>query len=365
MSKKTFKASLKSEIDRKIPNVLHKINLEEIHIIEKEQEKSRFKRPVLRLVTSLSFAIIILFVVGVFALRNRPTGPDYTKEDRAIMASVVQAYQLSGANATAEIPNVTLSSDNDEDNGDYRTEINNIFDGIFKEIDVYFESVETLLFIKDFKYIKSDNNTNELNFESQHLSGAEINYTTKFTTFENEDGTVYIEGSLYLGSSLVTTFTSNIATNKVITTELSNGIKVTSWASFDENLKVDVNTFEIAKTVTDGVRVSTIRKYHKDGKDVIELKPESFTSNRNFQFITSKDNKGNDIVEVVINENFRWFNIGNQFRVIISSIETDFHIKYTYDFKGTINIAIAGIDFEYEFQTHSVHEKRRPKRAGY
>ena len=356
MSKKTFKASLKSEIDRKIPNVLNKINLEEIHIIEKEEEKSRFRRPVLRLVTSLSFALVILVVVGVFALTMRPTKPTYSAESKAMMASVVQAYQISSTTTTAEIPNVTLSNDNGDGEGDYLTDINDIFNDIFKEIDIYFESVETLLFTVDFKFKKSDG-TNELNFESKHLSGSKINYVTKYTTTENEDGTITIEGALYLGDNQVATFTSNINDKGVVTTELSNGVKVKSWT---EN---EITTFEITRQTQMGTKVATIKKYIEDGKDVIELKPECFTSGRTFKFITGKDNTGSDTVEVVIQENFRFFSIGNQFRIVISSQETDLHIEYTYDFKGTITVAIAGISFEYEFQTKSKHEKRRMRRA--
>jgi hypothetical protein len=368
VSRKAFKASLKSEIEQKIPNVLNKIDLENIHIKEKEVAPSRFRRPVLRLVTSFSLAIIVLIAVATIAINsfNRPL---YSKEEEAAVISAVSAYQLSTSSQALSVPYVTVSNDND--NGNPMDLVYEVFDQIYQEIDPYFESVETFLLASDIKPpVRLNKDTLELNINSKHLNGSKVEFSTKYTTEKNDDGTSTINGELYLGDKLVSKFKSVIGEDGKITTTVDN----VTIVNYTEN---EVQIFEISRKTNTGTVRSTIRHYFQDKNEIIELEPECkasydlfdpnfnfFKTKRKFQFITKKED-GNDIVEISIKtdyQGFGFFDIGSEFRIIVSVAEngeTDDFIEYNYDFRGKVNILGAVEIFDSKYQTKSRHRKRK------
>ncbi|MGI6781865.1 MAG: hypothetical protein ACOX56_03465 [Acholeplasmataceae bacterium] len=361
MSRKAFKTSLKSEFDQKIPNVLSKIDLENIHIKEKETATSRFRRPVFRLVTSLSLAVVVIITVLAITLnRGGNTGPLVaTKQDEAMMTSVISAYQLVHTTTTANIANITLSSNDNDDEGP-NLDPNNFFNEITSEIDEFFSGIETILFADDkadLQQDEDDDSSFKLSAKSSHLSGWQSSYDVKYTITENEDGTKTVQGSLLIDNRMVSQFTGTVTEtsgNEVITIYYDD-ITVVTWVE-NEGTDNEVTIYNISRLNKSGLTV--IKEYVENDKRVIELLPSpkilSSLYQKAYKFITSEAD-GKDTVEVILTTESTMFQISSETRMIITASETAEYIEYTYDFKG--NITILGILQPFEFSITIKHRK--------
>lgn len=362
MSKKTFKTSLKSEFDQKIPNVLSKIDLENIHIKEKETATSRFRRPVFRLVTAMSLAIVIIVAIVAISLNSGRVGPQplvASREDEAMMASVISAYQLSNTTTTVNNSKITLSSD-DDDNID--TDLNELFNEITGEINEFFSSIETLLFADDKADLErddedDDNSSFKLSAKSSHLSGWQCTYNVKYTITENEDGTKTVNGSLLIDKKEVSQFTGEVIKTQDKTTIIIyyGDIKIETWVE-NEGKDNEVTIHQISLPNKYGT--TTVKEYKENDKRVIELIPaQKLFGNlyqKRYKFITGELNDKNT-VEVIVNTESGMFQISSETRMIITATETAEYIEYTYDFKG--NITILGITQHFEFTVPIRHRK--------
>lgn len=347
MSKKAFKTSLKLEVEKSIPNVLHKIDLGKIDIKEPMTTRTTsYRKPLLKLAYSLSMAVLVLLVVVIIATSTRPTNL-YAKDDEAVMASAIQAYQISNTETVSNSSNITLSSSEDLQTYD------EFFNEVTSEIDQFFESIETILMTRKFKLTKLSQVSfdYELNLESKQLSGTKVVYQSKYS-YTTEDGNTIIEGVLLANDQELTTFRSTITNledgSKVIET-VANGVTIKTWS------EDQVRVFETTRNTPLGQKTSVIKHYIVNGKETVELIPESFIVTRRYVFSKSTiDN--NPVIEVEINDEYKPFQIGKQYRIKITARELSDRFEYHYDFHG--KITVLGIGVDYHFETTSRRRKR-------
>lgn len=350
MSKKRYKQALRTEVSNKIPNVLDKIDFKNIEIIENPQPvKKSYRRPMLRLVYSMSLAVIVGLVVMILVLSG-PTTPIYAKEDEAIMASAISAYHMQDAEiVNSEVSNISVS------NGlIYEDDTKTIFDKLTTEIDSYFESVETYLLSNEFK--KGSNSNYEeyayhLVFKTQRLNDEEIIFEIYYN-FEEVDNQININGIFVINSSIQNEFNGKISkdekNNRIITTKIGE-IEVKTWV--EDKVRVFQTKTKLG--------TSQIKQYQKDGQEIVELIPSISSYYQRTYTFTKGSVDNNKVIEVEVNDKSDFFRINNKIKLRITSYDDGDYINYNYYFEGDIIIDhFITIKFKYDQPIRK--QKRRP-----
>lgn len=346
MSKRIVKNQLKIEATKKMPDVLHKIDLESIEIIEQpEPQPKSYRQPALRLVYSMSLLLVVAIVVTVLIVGARPT-PIYAKEDEAIMAASITAFSADQESASS---NHNLIADLD----DY-IDRDAILKQLSKDIDYYLESVEINLFSKtpSRKRLKQVTDyENHLSFKSNRLSGEEVIVVMAYNE-KMENNVSHVNGILLINNNEVADFTGTIKdeNNKRIITIIQNQTTIRSW------MEDGVRVFESTTEKLNGLIKTQVRSYLKDGNQVVEIMPQ-VKGIYSRKLIISKATKTTETkLEVEVIDDLEFLKFTSSIKLEITATDHDDYIEYKYHLKGKIASIIGDIDYNFN---HNIKRNKR------
>lgn len=313
MRKKDILKTIKSDIEENTPNIINKINIDDIEIKpainnNKESRFNSFK--VIKI--GLSFGILIIAIIGIYSLiyRNNP-GPvnnlSVTAKDE-----IVATYVITGINVVASNNNNLLKLNN---NSNIDVDYINEFKNYFYLIEDYFEMNENSITItynddNEYKYKMNVVTTNVFGKEDEYI----LYYDEKREVDDDEEE------------------------------KKMNGILVHNMITYqfrsEEELEKDKSEIKVII-------------YKDNYYNRIEIEKE--IENNEYQYEYAIFNNDNEVltIELEVEDDeikLEIESINNDYEYIITKLsETDFKIKYDDEIKFYLYIDLLNEKYIYSF----------------